>query len=139
LLERPDHLLELRCRRLERQVDERGLGLGSRDPHQRPHLGVAELATGETSPDDRQRFDAAGHPHLIAGGAQCDPATPGEPVGARVDAGRCPAFPAVELGDERQPPTGGGCDMPGERADLLAQLFEVVSQNGHEMHRRTRV
>src|SRR5262250_693580 len=69
---------------------------------------------------------------MLAGGAEREPDTPGEPVGTRGEA-IAPASASVELTNEIEQPRGRGIEMCGELGDLVAEPLELnvirVSRN----------
>ena len=61
---------------------ECGLGGCTGDPRQRPHLGIAQLATGHRGADQRQFFQRVRNANLLACRAEIDAALPVEPMRA---------------------------------------------------------
>ncbi len=100
------------CRRAP--PEQAHLGLRGRDAGQGADLGVGELAARQGVSQGRQRPEGAGHPDMLAGGAQGEADAPGEPLGAGAEAVG-PAAAGVELADQRR---AGGPSRPrgGRRA-----------------------
>ena len=90
---------------------------GGRDAGERAHLGVAELALRQRLGKERQVFECARDPDLLAGGMGVDAARPTEPVRARHRPLGGPQLATVELGDEDEQTPGGGVNMGGEGRD----------------------
>jgi hypothetical protein len=94
------------------------------DPGQRTDLGIRQLTAGERLPKPRHRTQCARHASVLPRGAQLEPDTPGEPVGARVKP-IAPAAARVELPDEVEQPRSSGVEMRGEPGDLIAESLEL--------------
>ena len=69
---------------------------------------------------------------MLARGAEREPDTPGEPVGARREA-IAPATARVEFANEIEQPRGRRIEMRGQLGDLVAEPLELdvirVSRN----------
>jgi hypothetical protein len=65
-----------------------------------------------------------GDAHALSSRAQVQADPPGEPLGARAEAG-VPAAADVELADEREQARGGGVEMRGQLRDLVAEAVQL--------------
>ena len=65
-----DEALYLRRRAGECEIDEPRVVPGCRDPRERPHFGVRQLAALHRRADVRKRRQRAGDTHLLAGGTR---------------------------------------------------------------------
>ena len=99
------------------------LGLGRGDARQRLHGVVVELARAERLGDRRQRPKSPGHPHHLPGGCHVVAAAPRQPVRRRLAVpGECGVLPGVELGQLRQHPALGGCNLARLLRDGIDQF-----------------
>ena len=97
----------------------------SRDAGERAHLGVAELPLRQRLGQQRQVFECARDPDLLAGGMGVDATRPTEPVCARHRPLVGPQLAPVELGDENKQTPGGGVNMGGEGRDRRRERIVV--------------
>jgi hypothetical protein len=114
-----DSALELGGGQLEGEPEQLLLRHGLRDPRQRPHLRVRELAAPEGGSDARQLRQPARDADVLARCSRRQPAAPGEPLG-RGAAGE--GAPPVELGHQLQPAASAGVEVRGERRELILEL-----------------
>ena len=120
-LEHPHRLVDLRCGGHQRELDERRLSPRRRDPHQRPHLGVAQPALTERGCDHRQVLERPRHPDVLAACHHAEPALPRQPLRHRRAAPLPPRLPAIELGHDQQKPARRRRQLRGQRARLGLQ------------------
>jgi hypothetical protein len=116
--------LELRRRRVPRQVEQLRLAHDPLNARQRADLRVAQPALGERLPDQRQVLQAKRHAHVRARRHQRDPAAPRHPVRARPTAPRRPPLTPVVLGHQSQPATRRGVDLARQPGDLALEHTE---------------
>ena len=133
----PDHPFHVRGGAVAREIEQFGLVVRPGDAGQGPHLRVRELSLGEGLGDQGQRGEAAGHAHLLAGGAERDAGAPGEPVGAGAEP--LPAFRGVVDLEKTEEPVGGGRDVGAEKGDLVAEGIEVGVEPGRTWARPGRL
>ena len=104
-------------------VEEVGLVLGGGDAGEGADLRVGDLAAGEGGGEQRQGRQGAGHPHLLAGGAEGEAGAPVEPVGAGAEAD-APALALVELLEQHEQLVGRRLDVGREPGDAFAEGLE---------------
>jgi hypothetical protein len=104
--------------------EEPGFGLRGGHTGQGAHLGVGELAARQGLGQGGQRPEGPRHPHALAGGARGESYAPGEPVGARAEAG-VPASTGVELPDEVEEASDRRIEVSRELGDLVAETIEL--------------
>ena len=113
----PGELLHVRRGAVPADLEQVRLVVGGRDAGERARLGVAELALRQRFGQQRQVFECARDPDLLAGGMGVDAARPTKPVRARHRPLGGPQLAPVELGDEDEQTPGGGVNMGGEGRD----------------------
>jgi len=99
-------------------------GLGSGHAGQRPHLGVRELAPGESPGQQRQRAQGVRDADALAGRARVESHSPGQPGCTGAEAG-VPTTAGVELANQVQKVRSGGLDVRRQLGDLITQLIQL--------------
>src|SRR5205809_3490508 len=111
--------LQLRRRRIVREMEEVFLASRIGDAAERSHLRIRELPAAERLGDPRQLAEATRYPNVLARRPRRDRAAPRDPLCAGATAGAGPAVAPVELRHQLQPAATPGADVLGERLDLV--------------------
>jgi len=98
--------------------------LRSRDPSQRPHLGIREVTSLQGARQDRKSPQGTGDSYAFACGHDIEAHTPGQPPRTRAEAVAQDAL-VVELSDEREQPGDRGIDLCREARDFITEPVHV--------------
>ncbi len=116
---------------------EASFGLRRRHAAQRPDLGVGELPAGQGLGQERQCSKSARHPDPLAGRAQVEPHSPGEPGRTGAEA-RVPSSSGIELPDQGEQARGGGVEVCRKLGDLVAEPVQLRGTSGSHRRRSDR-
>jgi hypothetical protein len=100
------------------------LCFGGRDAGQRPHLGVRQLASGQSQSEPWQGSQGARHAHLFPGRARIEADAPAEPGGTGTKAS-VPAPAHIELADQVEDARRGRVEVGRQLGDLVAEAIEL--------------
>ena len=116
--------LELVRRHRRGDLGQTLLGARSRDPGQRPDLGIGQPSGPELGTDDRQVPQRSRHPDVFPGGAGGQLALPGQPLGAAVHLPARPPSAGIEIAEQDQEPARRRGQVPGQLTDLRLQSLQ---------------